>query len=306
MHKENHNPFADTMPSNAPSHEALIAAKNAMCRFSIGASTGDWQPFLDVLTDDVSLLVPADGFAEKGLLKGKRHAKELFSYHNGVSHLNWHVRTLMGAENEVAFEAQVVSNPEDTPISLALLIIFVMEGEKVSQLREYAVYTGEDGKGWEDQTVTDEVFGYRSDKQSYCLSERADEVFSAWKKAIEIGDSSDLISMCIDDFVFAIPNGFAEWVGEQKGSDGFTKFIELEKGEIHEDMRIETISRMMGEQSACFEVKAIARSRETGEQFTAPLMVSFVFDLEGNVEKLHEWTWDLQTEAAAKQAGLID
>lgn len=254
------------------------------------------------MTPSATILVPAPGFAEKGVLQGRQAAADVFAYHDGVAGLAWSVRTLSAVGDDVTFEA-VVTNPSgEPPISLLLLLVFVMEGDQVAHLREYAVYTGDEGHGWGAGDTTSEAFAYRSPRSPL----PADAAIDAWVRAIESGDAYGLTSLCSTDLTFAIPMAIPEWRGEQHGPERFAELVTFEKTHIHKGMTVEVVRRTYGDRAATAQVVCRATRRDSGEAFENALVVTFAFDDENRVVDLREWTWDLHPEAAAREAGLID
>ena len=58
--------------------KTIAVAQKAFEHFTHGLATGDWQSFLDILTDDFYFWFPVGKF--HGLNVGKEQAKEFFEY----------------------------------------------------------------------------------------------------------------------------------------------------------------------------------------------------------------------------------
>lgn len=63
----------------------MNTALEAVKQFQHGASTGEWEPFLAMLSDDIAFYAPVPGFVERGLLRGKDETVKLFVHHSGIS-----------------------------------------------------------------------------------------------------------------------------------------------------------------------------------------------------------------------------
>ncbi|MBW4475073.1 MAG: nuclear transport factor 2 family protein [Stenomitos rutilans HA7619-LM2] len=126
-----------------------------------GAHTGDWQPFLDLLKDDLTFYAPVPGFAERGLLRGKDEAVKLFTHHTEVTRTDWFIQQVYANGNEICFEARIEGEIADYEYSNQVVMVFVIEDEKIAHFREYAAYMSPEGRGWTKRDTARNAFGYR-------------------------------------------------------------------------------------------------------------------------------------------------
>lgn len=128
-----------------------------------GAQTGTWQPFLELLKDDVTFYAPVPGFAERGLLCGKDEAVKLFGHHNNVTRTEWTIKQILTNGNEIGFEARIEGMIEGYEYSNQVVMVFVIEAGKIAHFREYAAYMSPEGRGWTKAESARSAFDYRQE-----------------------------------------------------------------------------------------------------------------------------------------------
>lgn len=109
----------------------------------------------------MSFFAPVPGFAEKGLLKGKSHAEELFSHHQGVTRTEWFLQSAWTNGREVLFESRIEGVIEGKEHAVQVVMAFVVRDGLVVQFREYASYMSPDGRSWNSKSAARDTFAYR-------------------------------------------------------------------------------------------------------------------------------------------------
>ncbi|MCP2320098.1 Ketosteroid isomerase-related protein [Nocardia amikacinitolerans] len=132
------NPAAQH-PSTTSDHVRRVA-DNAMDRFDTGWRTGDWQPFLAVLTDEFSFLFPED--PARGLFTGAagRHKIEewvMFHARSGNRVSGNRVRTDVAGSRVIYEYESHGASPTTAGYRNRELIIVEIRGDRVSALHEY-------------------------------------------------------------------------------------------------------------------------------------------------------------------------
>ncbi|MGB3508874.1 MAG: nuclear transport factor 2 family protein [Microcoleaceae cyanobacterium] len=122
----------------------IAVAEQAFEKFTHGLTTGEWQLFLDMLTDDFTFWFPLGKF--HGLNKGKDRAKEFFqyvseAYSEGLSITS--VDRITSNETTVVFEFRDEGPMWGKPYKNRVAVSFDIRGDKVSAYREYL---GSNGK----------------------------------------------------------------------------------------------------------------------------------------------------------------
>jgi ketosteroid isomerase-like protein len=118
------------------SPEAMEVALVAFEAFSQGLASGQWQPFLDLLTEDVAFWFPQEPF--QGLHQGKDQA---IAFLHWVSQaIPWHssltLERLTGNPTTAIFEVQL-AGPTIQPGCDRAMIAFEIRDNKISAFRQY-------------------------------------------------------------------------------------------------------------------------------------------------------------------------
>jgi len=127
------------------SENTLKVAQQAFTHFQHGLATGEWQSFLDILTEDFTFWFPMGKF--HGLNEGKDKANEFFQYVS-VSFKGGLTLTLdrvTSNETTVVFEFRDEGLLLEQPYKNRVAVSFDVRGDKISSYREYF---GSDGKSY--------------------------------------------------------------------------------------------------------------------------------------------------------------
>jgi ketosteroid isomerase-like protein len=122
----------------------LAVGNNAFSHFRHGLAKGEWQAFLDLLTDDFTFHFPQGKY--QGEHKGKDKAKEFFAYVSSVFSTGITITEILrvsASETNVVFEFRDEGGLRDQPYKNRVAVSFDVRGEKISGYREYF---GSDGK----------------------------------------------------------------------------------------------------------------------------------------------------------------
>jgi ketosteroid isomerase-like protein len=128
------------------SEKTLKVAQQAFEHFTHGLATGDWEPFLDMLTEDFTFWFPMGKF--HGLNHGKDRAREFFQYvyESFSSGLNLtSLDRVTSNETTVVFEFRDEGLLFNQPYKNRVAVSFDIRGDKVCGYREYF---GSDGKSY--------------------------------------------------------------------------------------------------------------------------------------------------------------
>lgn len=125
-----------------PTH-ALAVANQAFTHFEHGLATGDWQAFLEMLTDDFSFWFPIGQF--HGLNVGKDRATEFFNYVSEVysEGLTLTLDRVTSNETTVVFEFRDQGLMWGKLYKNRVAVSFDVRGDKICGYREYL---GSDGQ----------------------------------------------------------------------------------------------------------------------------------------------------------------
>lgn len=128
------------------SENTLRVAQQAFENFTEGLATGEWQAFLNMLTDDFTFWFPMGKF--HGLNVGKARAKEFFQYvsesfHPGIKLTS--VDRVTSNDTTVVFEFRDEGLLLGQPYKNRVAVSFDVCGDKISSYREYF---GSDGKSY--------------------------------------------------------------------------------------------------------------------------------------------------------------
>lgn len=121
----------------------MEVAQQAFGNFKHGLATGDWNSFLDMLTDDFAFWFPVGPF--HGLNIGKERAREFFEYVNevfgGITIAS--IERITSSETTVVFEFRDEGKMRGEPYKNRIAVSFDIRGDKICGYREYL---GSDGK----------------------------------------------------------------------------------------------------------------------------------------------------------------
>lgn len=121
----------------------IAVAQKAFKYFTNGLETGEWEPFLEMLTDDFSFWFPVSKF--HGLNQGKERAREFFKYVAEAysEGLTVTLDRVMSNENTVVFEFRDQGIMWGNAYKNRVAVSFDVRGDKICFYREYF---GSDGK----------------------------------------------------------------------------------------------------------------------------------------------------------------
>ena len=121
----------------------MEVAQRAFRHFTHGLGTGEWQPFLDMLTDDFWFWFPIGKF--HGLNVGKERAKEFFQYVSQAysEGLSVTLDRVTSNDTTVVFEFRDSGPMWGEPYKNRVAVSFDVRGDKICAYREYS---GSDGK----------------------------------------------------------------------------------------------------------------------------------------------------------------
>lgn len=123
------------MPEASP--ETLQCAQAAFNDFAQGLSTGQWQPFLDRLSDDFTFWFPAGPF--QGTHVGKDKIAAFFASIPNIfpGGLNLTVQQITSNATTVVFEVQSEGTMGTEPYQNQAAIAFDIKDNQVCSYREY-------------------------------------------------------------------------------------------------------------------------------------------------------------------------
>lgn len=125
--------------------QTLETAHHAFQKFSHGLATGEWEAFLDLLTDDFWFWFPAGSY--HGLNSGKPRAAEFFHYVSETFQpgLTVTLDNVTSNEKTVVFELRSEGFLRGDPYKNRIAVAFDIRGDKICGYREYF---GSDGKSY--------------------------------------------------------------------------------------------------------------------------------------------------------------
>ncbi|WP_414582945.1 nuclear transport factor 2 family protein [Scytonema sp. PCC 10023] len=126
------------------SENTLTVAHQAFEHFQHGLATGEWNQFLDMLTEDFSFWFPMGEF--HGLNQGKEKAREFFQYVSQAFSSGLKLTSLdhvTSNETTVVFEFRDEGLLFGEPYKNRVAVSFDVRGNKICGYREYF---GSDGK----------------------------------------------------------------------------------------------------------------------------------------------------------------
>ncbi|MEC4812946.1 MAG: nuclear transport factor 2 family protein [Scytonema sp. PMC 1069.18] len=125
------------------SENTLKVARQAFEQFKHGLNTGDWNQFLDMVTEDFSFWFPIGKY--HGFHKGKQEAQEFFQYVSECfqGDLSVTLDRVTSNETTVVFEFRDEGKFLGEPYKNRVAVSFDVRGDKICYYREYF---GSDGK----------------------------------------------------------------------------------------------------------------------------------------------------------------
>ncbi|BAZ40430.1 hypothetical protein NIES4101_63910 [Calothrix sp. NIES-4101] len=126
------------------SEKTFKVAKQAFDNLMYGFETSDWNPLLNILTDDFTFWFPIGEY--HGLNVGKERAKDFFQYVTEVFGQTIKLTTVervTSSETTVVFEFRDEGMMRGQPYKNRIAISFDVRDEKICGYREYL---GSDGK----------------------------------------------------------------------------------------------------------------------------------------------------------------
>ena len=121
----------------------MEVAQKGFQHFTHGLATGEWDSFLDMLTDDFTFWFPVGAF--HGLNVGKEKAKAFFEYvsevFGGITITS--IERITSSETTVVFEFRDEGKMRGEPYKNRIAVSFDIRGDKICGYREYL---GSDGK----------------------------------------------------------------------------------------------------------------------------------------------------------------
>lgn len=124
-------------------HATLEVAHKAFGYFTHGIATGDWNLFIEMLTDDFTLWFPIGPY--QGLNVGKERAIAFFNYVSETcnTRLEATLDRVTSNETTVVFEFRDEGSLFNQPYKNRVAVSFDVRGDKICGYREYF---GSDGK----------------------------------------------------------------------------------------------------------------------------------------------------------------
>jgi ketosteroid isomerase-like protein len=138
-----------------PSAAALRTAAEAMRRYQHAAATGDRGPVDAIITDDFVWYAPVEELP--GFYRARESAQRLFARHERTTRTTRTVKATAASGTTAAFEVRAEGVIKGREYAKQLLMVFVVRGDRIAAMREYAAGT----RWWDDQTVAREAFDVR-------------------------------------------------------------------------------------------------------------------------------------------------
>jgi ketosteroid isomerase-like protein len=126
------------------SDNTLQIGKQGFDNLMYGLRTNDWNPLLDMLSDDFTFWFPTGKY--HGLNTGKERAKQFFEYVNEAfdsSITLTSIERITSSETTVVFEFRDEGRLLGQPYKNRIAVSFDISGDKICGYREYF---GSDGK----------------------------------------------------------------------------------------------------------------------------------------------------------------
>lgn len=119
------------------SNRVIKTAQKAFDHFSQGIASGNWQPLLDMLTDDCTARIPVAKFKTEN--SGKNTIAAYFRFLSQELKIKAILTpvSVTSNQNTVGFEFTVKGTAAGKPTSTHNTVFFDVRGDKVSGFREY-------------------------------------------------------------------------------------------------------------------------------------------------------------------------
>jgi ketosteroid isomerase-like protein len=121
------------IPRPTPNPEPV--ARQAFERFRHGLASGDWEPFLEMLTDDFVFRFPIGEW--KGEHHGKDAASQFFAYAYPQGLFITHVHNVGISGNTALFEFEDEGLLRGNPYHGRVIVALEVRDDKISAYREY-------------------------------------------------------------------------------------------------------------------------------------------------------------------------
>ncbi len=130
------------MESGASS--TLAVAQEGFERFKQGLATGQWEPFLEMLTEDCSFSIPASSYKDAN--QGKTILAKFLNYASECvfkRSLTLTLQRITHNETTVVFEVRSEGEMWENPYENQAAIAFDIQGDRICSYREYlaVIYT---------------------------------------------------------------------------------------------------------------------------------------------------------------------
>ena len=130
---------------NTAQTDTLKTAHQAFKHFTYGLATGEWQAFLDMLSEDFSFWFPIGPY--HGLNTGKERTEAFLQYvsYTFEQGLTVTLDRVMSNDTTVVFEFRDEGMMRGQPYKNRVAVAFDVRGNKICAYREYF---GSDGKSY--------------------------------------------------------------------------------------------------------------------------------------------------------------
>lgn len=117
--------------------QVLETAKRAFSRFREGLASGRWDPFTQMLTEDVEVCFPLGEFA--GRNRGRDRAKAFFAHvaNTFPQGLTVELERICQGGQTVMFELRDRGELRGAPYENRVVIAFDVRGDRIASYREY-------------------------------------------------------------------------------------------------------------------------------------------------------------------------
>ena len=119
------------------SKDILAIANLAFEAWKMGLATGNWEVFLNLMTEDFSFSFPVGKY--QGIHQGKASAKEFFEYVSKIysEGLEVDLKRTLEADQIVIFEIESAGQMLGQAYRNQASVFFEVRGEKICNYREY-------------------------------------------------------------------------------------------------------------------------------------------------------------------------
>lgn len=126
--------------SKQASSATMETAQQAFQHFTHGAASGDWEPFIDSVTEDCTfeITLPVEQWLGKQV--GKNKVADFFHFERDELGLQLFITldNVTSNENTVGFEFDVEGHVAGNYYKNRIALFFDVRGDKISGFREYA------------------------------------------------------------------------------------------------------------------------------------------------------------------------